>query len=132
MGDFNLLSLNVRGIKTDLKKIRKIFENFPKIENSLVFLQEYNIFKIIRDPNGRYIIMGIKKVKDSYIFVNIYAPTQNYENEQISVINQISDHLTPYEGKKIIMGGDFNVVLEPVKDKKGGNTNYRKGVRYRS
>jgi hypothetical protein len=40
MGDLNLISLIVRGIKSDMKKRRQIFEHFSKKVNSFVFLQE--------------------------------------------------------------------------------------------
>ena len=48
--------------------------------------------------------------------VNIYAP--NNDNPTFS--QNVLDHLLSFECEKIIMGGDFNLVMDVQRDKKGG------------
>ena len=48
--------------------------------------------------------------------VNIYTP-----NEDDPKFFQLSfEHLSAFRSEEIIIGGDFNLVLDPEKDKKGG------------
>ena len=47
---------------------------------------------------------------------NIYAP--NDDNPAFFL--DFFDHLTDFKGNDIIIGGDYNLVLDPDKDKRGG------------
>jgi len=167
-----MYSLNVRGLRTDNNKRKKIFELFNKQLKGITFLQEthstpeieskwnrewgghiifshgssrskgvailipkymdYKINNIHKDPEGRYIIVDISCLEDTYVLINIYAPTQNSEKDQITFIKTIQDILAIHEGKHIIIGGDFNVVLDPNKDKKGGNIDQSHIFNYRT
>ena len=49
--------------------------------------------------------------------VNIYAPN----NDNPTFFQNVLDHLLSFECEKIIMGGDFNLVMGVQRDKKGGN-----------
>ena len=49
--------------------------------------------------------------------VNIYAPN----NDNPTFFQNVLDHLLSFECEKIIMGGDFNLVMDVQRDKKGGN-----------
>ena len=56
-----------------------------------------------------------------FIFVNIYAP--NKVNEQCVFYDEIHDELAKMEADadhRIIIGGDFNVILDPDLDGSGG------------
>jgi exonuclease III len=172
MDKLKLYSFNVRGLKSDINKRRKIFEIFKKKLNGIIFLQEthsipeiattwkhewggeiifshgtsrkkgtaillptnldYKINNINKDPDGRYIILDITCLEETYILVNIYAPTQNNEKDQILLIQTIQNALAPYEGKNIIIGGDFNIVIEPSKDKEGGHISPSHTSKYRT
>ena len=55
------------------------------------------------------------------IIGNIYAPTQDNEDEQIMLIEQLNVMLNNFQDRNIILGGDFNVYIDPKLDKKGGN-----------
>jgi len=172
MDNLQLLSLNVRGLKSDSKKRKRVFTNLKKKHTDIIMLQEthstkeienewtkewggeivfshgtsksrgvallvtsqhnHNISNICADPDGRYIIVDIIKANTKYTLVNIYAPTQNFENEQISLIHNISNILTTRNTENIIMGGDFNIVLNPAQDKRGGNRNLTKSNNYRA
>ena len=93
---------------------------------------DYTILNKEVDNDGRFIIIEIKYENEIYVLINIYAPTQNHENEQIHVINKIRDSLAPYEGGNIILGGDLNLALNPLKDKKGGSTTTLTCNKYRT
>ena len=57
-----------------------------------------------------------------FIFLNIY--TANKTNEQITFFDCIKDELDNAcidDGCRIIVGGDFNVILDPEFDGHGGN-----------
>jgi len=80
---------------------------------------------------GHYIIIDAEIQGSSFLFVNIYA------------LNSIQDQCCFYEnlnkkieenivGKdnKIIIGGDFNVTLDPAWDCSGGNQTKKASVKY--
>ena len=70
---------------------------------------------------GRYIFLEGIKDTANITSVNIYAP--NYEREQCEFYESINiNFLNSVSTENIIMGGDFNTVLDISKDKKGGNT----------
>ena len=49
--------------------------------------------------------------------VNIYAPN----NDDPFFFENVFNHLLTFECEETILGGDFNLVLDVQKDKKGGN-----------
>ncbi len=85
-----------------------------------------NVKDIVRDMNGRFVIIVLEYGGKKYTLSIIYAPTQNYENEQIELINNLQDKFVQQQYENIIIGGDFNIVLNPANDKKGGNINLMK------
>jgi len=172
MADLTFLSLNVRGLRSDSRKRKKVFENLREKFGDVIFLQETHSTKqteyswtnqwggkiifshgtsnskgvailistaleehvsnIISDAEGRYIILDIVKDNIKYTLANIYAPTQNFETQQIAFINTIHNLLSSRNPENIVVGGDFNVVLDPIKDKRGGNREANKTMKYRS
>ena len=60
--------------------------------------------------------------------VNIYAP--NNDNTSTFFFQNLLDHLLSFECEEIIMGGDFNLVMDIQKDKKRGNaTTHRNSLK---
>ena len=84
-------------------------------------LSEYKIKNVIQNPGGRYIITEIECFRDIYTFVNIYAPTQDKEKEQLLLLETLLEDIVKFEGKNLIYGGDFNIIFDPKLDKKGGS-----------
>ncbi len=157
---FNLLSLNVRGLRMETKRI-SIFQYIKRKNIDVCFLQEThskeideNIWRnewggeiyfshgtnqargvmilvrsgldmtltdIIIDNEGRYIYINIISQDTNFKLVNIYAP--NLEVNQLKFFKVIRDLLDNVRGNedRIILGGDFNVIFEPLIDRKGGN-----------
>ena len=48
--------------------------------------------------------------------MNVYAPNQ----DEPTFFEQIQDLLASFECEQIIFGGDFNLILDIIKDKLGG------------
>ena len=84
--------------------------------------------EIVKDDEGRFLLLKAKLNGEKVILLNIYAP--NTEREQVEfweVIEQLlRQKIAP--DYKLILGGDFNVVLNPSKDKLGGNIEVRRKV----
>ena len=51
--------------------------------------------------------------------VNIYTP--NNDNPTLIFFQNVFDYLLSFECEEIIMGGDFKLVMDVQKVKKGGN-----------
>ena len=77
---------------------------------------EFQILKQLSDPDGRYIFCDIKVEDKIWTLVNVYAPNQ----DEPTFFEQIQDLLASFECEQIIFGGDFNLILDIIKDKLGG------------
>ena len=74
------------------------------------------IQKLHRDPLGRFIICDLKADGKCLTLANIYAPN----DDNLSFFQNLFDHLLDFNCEDIIIGGDFNLVLDVAKDKEGG------------
>ena len=81
---------------------------------------DYKIETSIIDDYGRYILLKVQFEYQNIILINVYAPTKDKEADQILFITEISKMLEDFMDQNIIIGGDFNVCLDPMLDKKGG------------
>jgi len=92
---------------------------------------DFKLNSIISDDQGRYIIIDAEIQGSSFLFVNIYAPNSVqdqccfYEN----LNKKIEENIVGKENK-IIIGGDFNVTLDPAWDCSGGNQTKKASVKY--
>ena len=77
---------------------------------------KFDILKTFADPSGRYIVYDIKTDEKLFTLANIYAPNE----DDPTFFKQVFDHLHDFACKEIILGGDFNLVLDVKEDKKGG------------
>ena len=57
--------------------------------------------------------------------VNVYAPNEDDPN----FFKILADHMEDFQKDEIIIGGDFNLVLDVQKDKKGGLPKTHNGAR---
>ena len=91
---------------------------------------EHKILKQFSDPEGRFVIVDIKMEEKILTLVNLYAPNDDNPTFFKNVLNQ----LLSFDCGEIILGGDYNLVMEVGKDKSGGNPttnkNSLKEVRY--
>ena len=72
----------------------------------------FQIHKVFTDPNGRFIICDIVADSKRLTVANIYAPSEDDPN----FFHSFFDHLSSFRGEEIIIGGDFNLVLDVKKD----------------
>ena len=72
--------------------------------------------RVYTDPAGRFIICDIKANERPLTLANIYAPNE----DNPSFIQNFLDHIVDFKCEDIIIGGDFNLVMDIDKDKKGG------------
>ena len=78
------------------------------------------------DELGRYVILKGFVQGQPFLFVNIYAP--NKVNEKCVLYDEIHSELAKLEadaGRRIIIGGDFNVILYPDLDESRGKPTKR-------
>ena len=74
------------------------------------------------DSQGRYVFLEVSIQDSPYFLLNIYAP--NKCSEQCTFFKEISEILKAARTEQdypIIVGGDFNVILDPDLDGRGGN-----------
>ena len=82
----------------------------------------HTIDEEIIDPNGRYLILNVTINDKKYILFNYYAPTKDKPHEQVQHLENIMALVNNYSDENVILGGDFNVCLNPEIDKIGGKT----------
>ena len=68
------------------------------------------ILNIIRDKEGRYIIINCKLVEKHILLINIYSPTKDNEFAQLEFLDKLIDELNEYDDVEWIMGGDLNLM----------------------
>ena len=80
----------------------------------------FEIKNTITDNNGRFLLIHLVLNDTEMVLVNIYAPTKDHKQEQLTFLSYVQNTLIDFLGKTIILGGDFNTYLNPVLDKSGG------------
>ena len=91
---------------------------------SIVFSSNLNIeikYKY-NDIDDRILLLDTIIDGEKLTILNVYAPTKNYQNNQLRLLDNIQDLLMPFLGGNIILAGDFNTYLNPLLDKQGGTT----------
>ena len=76
-------------------------------------------FKILRqlcDKEGRYIIVDMEVGELTLTLCNIYAPN----TDDPAFFKNVSEQMLSFKCDEIIIGGDFNLVMDVSKDKAGG------------
>ena len=76
------------------------------------------------DVDGRYIFLDTLIENSSFKLLNIYFP--NYENGKLQFIKKMNNLLRKQDvttDDRLIIGGDFNCVIDPKLDKKRGCDN---------
>ena len=84
----------------------------------ILFNNNFNLQfqRLYTDRAGRFIICDLKANEKFLTLANIYPPNE----DKPSFFQNFYDHLLNFKCEDIIIGGDFNLVLNIEKDKKGG------------
>ena len=70
---------------------------------------EQEVYRVLKDPNGNYIILEIK-IKDQMItLVNLYGPNE----DRPIFYEDIKQKIKEFENDNVIICGDFNLVMDP-------------------
>ena len=92
---------------------------------------EFEPVKQYSDNDGRYVIVDIKHHNNIYTIASIYAPTKDKETEQIRVFKSLTENLQSFNQENLIIGGDFNVYMNPRLDKLDSMTLINDNFKYR-
>ena len=111
--------------KWEKERLGKSFWNSGKIYKSsgvaILIKQNLNleINTTVKDEEERILSISFTFEKQNFQIINIYAPTKNSEK------HIFYKHLKHYINinENIILGGDFNMVDDPLLDRQGGNPN---------
>ena len=76
----------------------------------------FEILRVYSHTNGRFTICDIKTEDKCITLANLYAPN----NDKPRFFQDFFVHLDDFQCDHLIIGGDFNLVLDLNKDKKGG------------
>ena len=74
--------------------------------------------------DGRIQTLNIKINEKEILLINIYAPNDNQGN----FFNTLNNLIIEQNHETMVIGGDFNIVLNPAKDKKNGNIDRNKRI----
>ena len=92
---------------------------------------DFNLQTTKTDPEGRFIMLDAIIQDSRYCLLNIYTP--NKCSEQIQYFQNISEEiksLTAECDSSLIVGGDFNVILDEVLDGRGGNKKRKESAKF--
>ena len=79
-------------------------------------------FQIISSKNlinGKILELLIKQDNQLTKLINIYGPARNCPKEQVDFLQTIRETLNE-TNIPVIIGGDFNIYIDPLRDKTGG------------
>ena len=98
-----------------------IFSSFSSASAGTCILFNNNFeFQILQQPShpeGRFVIADVKTEGKILTLANIYAPNEHNPTFFKNVLNQ----LISFDCGEIVLGGDYNLILDVQKDKIGGN-----------
>jgi exonuclease III len=75
-----------------------------------------NVIKNIRKSDGRLLLLELTVGEKNILLANIYGPN----DDNLELFQNICSDITDMECLDMIIGGDFNLVLDTEIDKKGG------------
>ena len=90
---------------------------------------DYCIHSKIIDPLGRFIIVKVEIADNFYVLINVYVPNKDKEN--VKFFNNLLAIICREDldaEENFIAGEDFNCLLNPVLDKRGGSLTPRKSI----
>lgn len=108
--------------KTEEKQIRSewgyecLFSSYSTQSRGVCILFnnnfDFKVKSVDRDPNGNYLIVVINTMEKNIVLVNLYGP--NTDNPQFYISLQQKLEILGYND--IIIGGDWNLVMNPALD----------------
>ena len=84
-------------------------------------VQNIEVIENWSDDDGRLCMTKLKCDQDIICLINVYAPTKNNQNLQVTFFEKLQKLVNENEEATFIIAGDFNTYLDPTLDKSGGN-----------
>lgn len=78
---------------------------------------QYKLIRQLNDEEGRILLVEIDIRGVSYTLGSLYAPTQDRPQDQIRFLDELEEKLELLSGSNIILGGDFNCLLNQNLDR---------------
>jgi exonuclease III len=78
---------------------------------------QFEIKQELKDKEGRFLIIDVLINDRVYTIANLYAPTRNMKSEQLNVLKSFQESMQLFTLENSIIGGDFNLYLNPRLDK---------------
>lgn len=75
------------------------------------------ISKVLRDPDGRFLLADMMINADTYTVGCVYAPTQDKPADQARFMDSFEAALDEMHGTNFVLGGDYNCILDGSLDK---------------
>ena len=92
---------------------------------------EFEVKSAVSDSKGRYILIDATVQGSDFLLVNIYAPNKVQEQcEFFSGLEKTIEKLNTSAEQKTVVGGDFNVAIDPDLDCSGGNPTKKDSVKH--
>ena len=93
---------------------------------------DFKLTSLRVDNEGRYLILEAIIQDTPFLLINIYAPnkTSNQSSFFLALPELISLEELRESNYKFLIGGDFNVALQPSLDCSGGNTTLKESVKF--
>ena len=92
---------------------------------------EFEYKSSVLDTNGRYILIDATVQGSDFLLVNMYAPNKVQEQcEFFSGLGKMVEEFNTSAEQKIVVGGDFNVAIDPDLDCSGGNPTKKDSVKH--
>ena len=108
---------------------QSIFSTFKRNKSgvSILFNNNFNlqIQRVYIDPSGRFIICDIKADDTCLTLANIYAPNE----DSPAFLHDFFYHLSDFKCEDIVIGGDYNLVLDLDTTREGAVLKHTKTVR---
>ena len=108
------------------------------MQGGVAILFEHNMpieqARVVQEKEGRLLIIHVKIDDVTMVLVNVYAPTQNKYRERFycSMFQSFKSNLFNRESRdsEIILGGDWNCILNVNKDVQGPKSTFYGKQRY--
>jgi len=113
--------------KNSLPDWKMVFSNGKSNSKGVCTAFKHNlgihINQTISDDNGQFLIVDCLLDDLKIFIINIYAPSTSREREYIAFLNKLKNSFEKvYDSTSaIVMGGDFNYILDYSIDRKGGS-----------
>ena len=92
----------------------------------IIVVQRYKTLHYYDDKKGRLQVLALEHNDQRFLFVNIY--NENIEKDQVGLLKNLTEQLEKIDdilNFHMIIGGDWNFVLDKQLDTFGGNSSLK-------